>query len=47
MDTLVAGARERRMIRDGVFDAEFAEPAIGEVHLYFAIDQPLRASQGR
>src|ERR1700693_4360964 len=31
------------MVRDGVFDAEFAEPAIGEVHLYLTTDQPLRA----
>jgi hypothetical protein len=33
------------MIRDGVLDAEFAEPAIGQVHLYFATDQPLRADR--
>src|ERR1700719_2092663 len=33
------------MVRDGVFDAEFAEPAIGEVHLYFTTDQPLRADR--
>jgi hypothetical protein len=25
------------MARDGILDAEFAEPAIGEVHLYFTI----------
>jgi hypothetical protein len=29
------------MIRDRVLDAELAEPAIGEVHLYFTTDQPL------
>jgi hypothetical protein len=29
------------MVRDGIFDAEFAEPAIGEVHLHFTADQPL------
>src|ERR1700740_2562558 len=33
------------MVRDGVFDAEFAEPAIGEVHLHFTADQPLRADR--
>src|ERR1700731_3102554 len=33
------------MARDGVFDAEFAEPAIGEVHLYLTTDQPLRADR--
>src|ERR1043165_618825 len=33
------------MVRDGVFDAEFAKPAIGEVHLYFTTDQPLRADR--
>src|SRR6266516_1560643 len=33
------------MVRDGIFDAEFAEPAIGEVHLYFTTDQPLRADR--
>jgi hypothetical protein len=42
-EALVAGARERSMLRDGFFDAEFAEPAVGEVHLYFTADQPLRA----
>src|SRR5271169_5821706 len=30
------------MIRDRVLDAEPAEPAIGEVHLHFTADQPLR-----
>src|ERR1700756_3941379 len=33
------------MVRDGVFDAEFAEPAIGEVHLHLTTDQPLRADR--
>src|ERR1700733_11364229 len=33
------------MVRDGVFDAEFAEPAIGEVHLYLTTDQPFRADR--
>src|SRR5512138_1456984 len=33
------------MVRDSVFDAEFAKPAIGEVHLYFTTDQPLRADR--
>ena len=31
------------MVRDGFFDAEFAEPTIGEVHLHVSADQPLRA----
>ena len=44
-ETLVAGARERRMVRDGIFDAEFSEPAIGEVHLYFTTDQTLQADR--
>src|SRR5258706_8319411 len=30
------------MIRDSVLDAELAEPAIGQVHLQFTADQPLR-----
>jgi hypothetical protein len=30
-ETLVPGARECRMIRDGILDTELAEPAIGEV----------------
>ena len=34
-ERLVAGARERRMIRDSVLDTELAEPAIGQVHLHF------------
>ena len=42
---LVAGARERRMIRDSVLDTEFAEPPIGKVHLHFTADQPLRAGR--
>jgi len=29
-ETLVAGARERRMIRHSILDAQLAEPAIGE-----------------
>jgi hypothetical protein len=29
--------------RDGVFDAELAEPPISEVYLHFTTDQPLRA----
>ena len=33
------------MVWNGVFDAEFAKPAIGEVHLYFTADQPLRADR--
>src|ERR1700743_1719313 len=33
------------MVRDGVFDAEFAEPAIGEVHLHLTTDQPFRADR--
>src|SRR6476646_5739648 len=33
------------MVRDGIFDPEFAEPAIGEVHLYFTTDQPLRTDR--
>jgi hypothetical protein len=37
-------ARENgRMIRDLVLDAQAAEPAIGQVHLRFAAQQPLRA----
>jgi hypothetical protein len=44
-ETLVAGTRERRMVRNGIFDAELAEPAIGEVHLHFTADQPLRADR--
>jgi hypothetical protein len=41
-ETLVAGARERRMVRDDIFDTELAEPAIGEVHLHLSANQPLR-----
>src|SRR3984957_10490203 len=33
------------MVRDGVFDAEFAEPAIGEVQLHLTTDQPFRADR--
>src|SRR2546423_1986857 len=33
------------MIWDGVLNAELAEPAIREVHLNFATDQPLRADR--
>ena len=42
---LVAGARERRMIRHSILDTELAEPAIGEVHLHFTTDQPLRTDR--
>src|SRR6185369_1582935 len=34
-----------RMIWDSVLIAEPAEPVIGEVHLNFAIDEPLRADR--
>ena len=40
-ETLIACSRERRMIRDLVLYAELAEPAIGEVHLQLATQQPL------
>jgi hypothetical protein len=33
------------MIRDSILDTELAEPAIGEVHLYFPTDQSLRADR--
>src|SRR5512136_2473685 len=33
------------MIRDSVFDTELAEPPIGEVHLHFTTDQPLRTDR--
>jgi hypothetical protein len=42
---LVAGARERRMIRHSILDTELAEPAIGEVHLDFTADQSFRADR--
>ena len=42
-EAVVAGARERRMIRDSVPDTVLAELAIGEVHLHFTADQPFRA----
>jgi hypothetical protein len=42
-EALVAGARECRMIRDLVLDAQATEPAIGQVHLHLAAQQPLRA----
>src|SRR6201996_2434196 len=44
-EALVAGARERRMIRDSILDPELAEPAIGQVHLHFTADQPLRTDR--
>src|ERR1700743_990236 len=33
------------MIRDSVLDTELAEPPIGEVHLHFTAEQPLRADR--
>src|SRR5580704_11209869 len=33
------------MIRHSILDTELAEPAIGEVHLYFTADQSLRADR--
>ena len=44
-EALVARTRKRRVVRDSILDAELAEPAIGEVHLYFTTDQPLRADR--
>src|SRR5262249_16945143 len=40
---LIAGARERRMIRDLVFDRKPTEPAISKVHLHIAAQRSLRA----
>src|SRR3982074_688406 len=44
-ESLVAGARKCRMIRDSILDTELAEPTIGEVHLHFTTDQPLRTDR--
>src|SRR5205823_6126914 len=44
-EALVAGACKCRMIWDRMLNAELAEPAIREVHLNFATDQPLRADR--
>src|SRR5712664_4417098 len=33
------------MIRDSILDTQLAEPTIGEVHLHFTADQPLRADR--
>lgn len=43
--SLIAGTRERRMIRHGILDTEFAEPAIGEAHLYFTTGQNLPGTE--
>src|SRR5262245_15318737 len=42
-EALVTGARESRVIRDLVFDAQAAEPAIGEVKLDLAAQRTFRA----
>ena len=42
-EALVAGARERRVVRDLVLDAQAAKPSVRQVHLHFAAQQPLRA----
>src|SRR5262249_54930692 len=42
---LVAGARERRVIRDPIFYAKAAEPAIGEIELNLAAQCALRADR--
>src|SRR3974377_1484628 len=44
-EALVAGARERRMIRDLVLDAQAAEPAICQVDLNFTTERPFRADR--
>ena len=46
-EALVAGARERRMIRDSILDTELAEPAIGEVHLHFTTGMSNYLAQNR
>src|SRR6516165_2769455 len=43
-EPLIARARERRMIRDLVFDRKPAEPAIGQVHLRIPAQRSLRAN---
>ncbi len=42
-EALVASARECRVIRDLVLDAQAAEPPVRHVHLHLAAQQPLRA----
>src|SRR5215470_7535992 len=37
-EALIAGARERRMVRDGVFQAQVTEPPVGEVDSHLAAD---------
>src|SRR6476469_495709 len=44
-EALIAGPREGRMIWDSILDPELAEPPIGEVHLHFTAEQPLRADR--
>ncbi len=43
--TLFTGSREGGVIGDLVFDAETAEPAIGEVQLHFAAERALGADR--
>src|SRR5262245_20353416 len=42
-EPLVAGTRERRVIRDFVLDAQATELTIGQVHLHLTAKQSLRA----
>ncbi len=42
---LMTGTRERRMIRDLVLNAQTAEPAIRQVDLDLAAEQPFRADR--
>src|SRR5262249_13473738 len=44
-EPLVARTRERRMIRDLVFDRKPTKPTIGEVYLHLTAQRPLRADR--
>src|SRR6185312_9811389 len=43
--TLVAGTRERRMVRDAVLKPQIAKPSIGQVDLNLATELPLRSDR--
>src|SRR5258706_5182018 len=42
-EPLIAGPRERRMVRNLVFDAQAAKPAVRQIDLDLATEQSLRA----
>jgi len=44
-EALIAGARERRVVRYGIFQTQLAKPPIGQINLNLSADLPFRSDR--